>query len=94
VAKRVDEHLTGHATDEGIDPIGVSNVQELIALLREALDVPPKGLVGLLLAVVEVLGVPRSGVGTLEVADKDRTKIALVADATRLELLMPSSSRV
>ena len=33
------------------------------------------------------------GVGTLEVADEDRTEIAPAADAARLELLKPSSGR-
>ena len=68
----MDEHLVGRATDEGVDHVGVGDVWELIALLGEALNVLPEGLVGPLLIVVEILGVPRSGVGTLEVADEDR----------------------
>jgi hypothetical protein len=32
---RVDEHLVGRATDEGVDHIGVSDVWELIVLLGE-----------------------------------------------------------
>ena len=60
-------------------------------ILGEALNVLPEGLSGPLLAVAEILGVPRVGVGTLEVADEDRTEIAPVVDAARLELLKPSS---
>ena len=91
VAERVDKHLVGHATDEGVDHVGIDDVWELIALLREALNVLPEGLVGPLLAVVEIPGVPQAGVGTLEVAYEDHTEIALAADAARLELLEPSS---
>ena len=89
----MDEHLVGHAIDEGVDHIGIGEVWELIALLGEALNVLLEGLVGPLPTVAEILGVPWVGVGTLEVANEDQTEIALTADATRLELLKPSSSR-
>ena len=60
MAERVDERLASHATDEGIDHVGVGvgDVWELIALLGEALNVLPKGLIGPLPAVVEIPGVP------------------------------------
>ena len=54
MAERMDEGLTGHAIDEGIDDIGVGDVGELIVLLGEALDVLLEGLVGPLPIVVEV----------------------------------------
>jgi hypothetical protein len=41
---------------------------------------------------VEILGVFLAGVGALEVAGEDRIEITLVADATWVELLEPSSS--
>jgi hypothetical protein len=69
--KGVDELLAGGATDEGIDHVIIGDVGELIALLGEALNVLPEGLVGSLLAVAEVPGVPRAGVGPLEVANED-----------------------
>ena len=90
-AKRVDERLAGRATDEGIDHVGIGDVWELIALLGEALNVLLEGLVGPLPVVVEILGVHWAGIGTLEVADEDRTEVALAADASRLELLVPTS---
>ena len=37
----LDERLTGHAIDEGVDYVGIGDVMELIALLREALNVLP-----------------------------------------------------
>jgi hypothetical protein len=53
-ADHVDERLVGRATDEGVDHIYVSDVGELIALLREALDELLEGLIGPLPAIVEV----------------------------------------
>jgi hypothetical protein len=64
---------------------------ELISLLGEALNVLPEGLIGPLHVVAEIPGVPRAGVGTLEVADEDRMQITPAADAARLELFEPSS---
>ena len=64
-AERMDERLAGRASDEGIDHVSVGDVGELIALLGEALNVLPKGLVGPLPVVAEILGVPWAGVGTL-----------------------------
>jgi hypothetical protein len=58
----VDERLVGHVADEGVDHVGVGDVWELIALLREALNVLLEGLIGPLLAVTEILGVPRVSV--------------------------------
>jgi hypothetical protein len=54
MAKRVDERLTGRATNEGVDDVGVGDVGELVALIGETLDVLPKGLIGPLPTVVEV----------------------------------------
>jgi hypothetical protein len=86
----MDKRLAGHATDEGIDHVSVGDVWELITLLGEALNVLPEGLLGPLLVVAKIPGVPRVDVGTLEVADKDQTEVALAADAARLELLEAS----
>jgi hypothetical protein len=38
----VDERLTGHATNEGVDHVSIGDVWELIALLGEALNVLPE----------------------------------------------------
>ena len=84
------ERLIGHVADEGVDHVGIGDVWELIVLLGEAMNVLLKGHVGSLLVVVETLGVPRVGVGTLEVTDEDRTEITPAADATGLKLLEPS----
>jgi hypothetical protein len=54
VAKRVDECLTGCAAGEGIDHVSIGEVGELITLLREALNVLPKGLIGPLPVIAQV----------------------------------------
>ena len=70
MAEHVDEHLAGCATDEGIDHFGIDDVGELVALLGEALDVVPEGLVGPLPTVAEVPRVFETGVRALEVPSK------------------------
>ena len=54
MAEHVDEYFVGHPADEGIDHVGIGDVGKLVALLGEALDVLPKGLVGPRPIVVEV----------------------------------------
>ena len=48
------ERLVGRATDEDVDHISICDVGELVALLGEALDVLPEGLVGPSPVVAEV----------------------------------------
>ena len=67
----MDKCLTGRATDEGVDDVGVGDVGELIVLLGEMLDVLPEGLVGPLPAAMKVPRVLGLSVCTLEVADED-----------------------
>jgi hypothetical protein len=50
----VDKRLAGRAADEGVDDVGVGDVGELIALLRETLNVLLDGLIGPLLVVAEI----------------------------------------
>ena len=57
MAKHVNQCLAGHATDEGVDYVGVRDVGELIVFLGEALDVLLEGLISPLPIVIEVLGV-------------------------------------
>ena len=60
-------------------------------LLGEALNVLPDSLIGPLLVVAKIQGVPQAGVGRLDVTKEDRMEIAPAADAAGLELLEPSS---
>ena len=50
----MDEHLTGHAADEGVDHVGIGDVGELIVLLGEVMDLLPESLIGPLPIVAEV----------------------------------------
>ena len=47
------------------------------------MDVITQGLVGLLLAALEVPGIPRTDIRPLEIPDKDPFEIRLVVDAVR-----------
>jgi len=63
--------LAGGTGDEGSDDVGVCDVGELGALLGESPNEVSEGLIGLLSAAPEVLGVPRTHVCALEVPDED-----------------------
>ena len=56
------------------------------------MDVIPQGLIGLLLAALEVLGVPRADIRTLEVPDEDPLEVRPVADAVMREEFKPRSN--
>ena len=47
------------------------------------MDVIPQGLVGLLLVALEVLGIPKADIRSLEILDEDLLEIRPVADAVR-----------
>ena len=49
--------------------------------MGEPTDVVPQGLAGLLLAPLEVPGVPRADIRPLEISDKDPLEVHPVADA-------------
>ena len=47
------------------------------------MDVIPQGLVELLLAALEVVGIPRTDIHPLEIPDEDHLEIRLVVNAVR-----------
>ena len=67
----MNQGLVGGPKQEGPDDVGVSDVGQLVALPGEALDVPTKSFLGLLLVVFEISWVPRMNVYALEVSHKD-----------------------
>ena len=67
----VNQGLASSLGQEGSYYVGVGDVRKLVALSREALDVPTEGFASLLAIVLEVLGVPRTLVRALEVPHKD-----------------------
>ena len=66
----MNQGLVGHP-----EPEGSYHVRELVALSREAPNVPAKGFIGLLAAVLEVPWVSRVFVRALEVAHEDLRQI-------------------
>ena len=56
------------------------------------MDVVPQGLAGLLLATLEVLGVPKADICPLEIPDEDPLEIRSVADAVGREEFEPCSN--
>ena len=56
------------------------------------MDVIPQGLVGLLLAALEVPGVPKTDIRPLEIPDEDPLEIRPVVDAARREEFEPRSN--
>jgi len=67
----MNQGFTGRPGQEGSYHVGIGDVRELVALSREAPDIPTEGLTSLLMAVLEVPWVPRAFVRALEVSHKD-----------------------
>jgi hypothetical protein len=75
MSEREDVCLTSRAAGEGIDDIGVTDIEELVLLLGEVLDVLAEGLIGPLPAIVLVPRVTGPSVCTLKVLDECRAEI-------------------
>ena len=71
VSQLVNQGLASSPRQEGSYYVGVGDVRKLVALSREALDVPTEGFASLLAIVLEVLGVPRMLVRAVDVPHKD-----------------------
>ena len=65
---------------KGTNNFGVGDARELGALLGEASNVVPQGLVGLLVAPSEVLRISRAHIRTLEVAHEGPDQVGSVMD--------------
>ena len=74
----MNQGLVGRPRQEGSYHVG--NVRELVALPKEATDVPVEGLTGLLMAVLEVPWVPGAFVCALEISHKDFPQIRPTLD--------------
>ena len=67
----MNQGLAGHPGQEGSYHVGIDDVRELVALSREALDLPTEGLTGLLMVVLKVPWVLKMLVCALKVSHKD-----------------------
>ena len=61
----MDQGLIGCPREECANDVRVDNIRKGVALLREPMDVILQGLIGLLLAALEVLGVSRADIRPL-----------------------------
>ena len=80
----MDQGLAGRPREECADDVCVDDIREGVALLGI-----PQGLVGLLLAALEVPRVPRADIRPLEVPDEDHLEVHPVADAVMREEFEP-----
>ena len=80
-AKHMDQGLIGCPREECADDVRINDIRKRVAPLQEPTDVIPQGLIGLLLAALEVLGIPRIDIGPLKISNEDPLEIHLVADA-------------
>ena len=90
----MNQGLVGHPGQEGSYFVGIGDVRELVALSGEASDVPMEGLTGLLMAVLEVLWVPRAFVCALEVSHKDLLQIRPTLDCVGRQVFQLCSCRI
>ena len=85
----MDQGLVGCPREECADDIYVDDIREGVASLGEPADVVPQGLTGLLLATLEVLGVPRVDICPLEISNEDPLEVRPVMDAVVWEEFKP-----
>ena len=71
----MDQGFAGCSGQKGPYHVGIGDVRELVALSREAPNVPAKGFIGLLAAVLEVPWVSRAFVRALEISHEDLSQI-------------------
>ena len=85
----MDQRLTGCLGEERADDVRVDDIRKGVASFQEPMDVISLGLVGLLLAALEVPGVTRADICPLEISDKDPLEVRPVADAVVREEFKP-----
>ena len=67
----MNQGLAGGPRQEGYDDVSIDDIRQLIALLGEASDLLAESFLGLLLAIPQILGVPKARVGALVISHKD-----------------------
>ena len=90
----MNQGLAGGPREESSYDISVDDVRQLVALPREALDVPTKGFSGLLSAVLEVSWVPRALVCALKVLHEDLPQVRPTLDSVGRQVFQPCSCRI
>ena len=85
----MDQGLVGCPGEERADDVRVDDTKKGVAPLCEPMDVILQGLIGLLLAALEVPGIPRMDIRPLKIPDEDPFEIRPVTDAVRREEFEP-----
>ena len=88
----MDQGLANCPGEECADDVCVDDIKEGVASLGEPTNVILQGLVGLLLVALEVPGVPRADIRSLEILDQDPLEVRPVADAVMWEEFKPRSN--
>ena len=87
----MNQGFAGRPGQEGSYHVGIGDVRELVALSREAPDIPTEGLTSLLASVLEVPWVPRAFVHALEVSHEDLLQICPTLDCVGRQVFQPRS---
>lgn len=74
--KLVNQRFAGCPCKESTDDVRIDDIWEGVALPREPMNIVSLGLIRLLLAALEILGVTRTDVGPLKVPYKDLLRSA------------------
>ena len=90
----MDQGLAGRPREECADDVCVDDIREGVASLGEPTNVIPQGLVGLLLATLEVPRVPGAHICALEIPGEDPYQVMPVVDLKGREVFEPGSRRV
>ena len=77
----MDQGLIGCLGEECANDVYVDDIREGVASFEEPTDVIPQGLIGLLLAALEVLGVSKADIRPLEISNEDPLEVRLVTNA-------------
>ena len=85
----MDQGIIGCPGEECADEVYVDDIRKGVAPLREPTDAIPQGLVGLLLAALEVPGVTRVDIRPLEISDEEPLEVRPVTDAVVWEEFKP-----
>ena len=88
----MDQGLAGCPREECTNDIRIDDIRERVASLGEPTGVIPQGLAGLLLAALEVPGIPRTDICPLKIPDEDPLEICLVTDAVGRKEFEPCSN--
>ena len=90
----MNQRLAGSPRQESSYNVGVGDVRQLVALSREAPNVPTEGFSSLLSIVLEVPWVPKALVCALEVPHEDLLQVRPTLNSVGRQVFQPYSCRI